>query len=134
MAVYGTLRAGGRNDMRRWAPGIQPWGTAWLQGQLYDMGLWPGLVLAGAQQVLAEVYPLHPALEQQLDRIEAIWPMDAGEYQKRVLTVRLQPTDGGAPRSVQALVYEALPAALAGCPPVPEGDWLAWFQAGKPQA
>ena len=96
VAVYGTLREGGSNDIRRFQPGIAQVGTTWLQGSLWDMGQWPGLQLDGCGPVLAEVYPLHPALEQQLDQLEA------------------------------------LPQALARCPRVPAGDWLAWFRAGKP--
>ena len=132
VAVYGTLREGGSNDIRRFQPGIACVGITWLQGSLWDMGQWPGLQLDGSGQVLAEVYPLHAALEQQLDRLEDIWPRDLGQYRKQVLTQAVQL---GNRQSVtrQVLVYEALPTALVDCPRVPASDWLAWFQAGKPQ-
>jgi hypothetical protein len=47
VAVYGTLREGGSNDIRRFQPGIAQVGTTWLQGSLWDMGQWPGLQLDG---------------------------------------------------------------------------------------
>jgi gamma-glutamylcyclotransferase (GGCT)/AIG2-like uncharacterized protein YtfP len=131
VAVYGTLREGGSNDIRRFQPGIAQVGTTWLQGSLWDMGQWPGLQLDGQGPVLAEVYPLHPALEQQLDRLEDIWPQDLGQYRKRLLTQAVQQGDGLVV-TCRMLVYEALPQALARCPRVPAGDWLAWFRAGKP--
>ena len=95
------------------------------------MGQWPGLQLDGQGPVLAEVYPLHPALEQQLDRLEDIWPQDLGQYRKRLLTQTVQQGDGLVV-TCRMMVYEALPQALARCPRVPAGDWLAWFRAGKP--
>lgn len=132
VAVYGTLREGGSNDIRRFQPGIAQVGTTWLQGSLWDMGQWPGLQLDGCGPVLAEVYPLHPALEQQLDQLEDIWPQDLGQYRKRLLTQAVQQGDGLVV-TCRMLVYEALPQALARCPRVPADDWLAWFRAGKPQ-
>jgi hypothetical protein len=47
-----------------------------------------------AGPVLAEVYPLHPALEQQLDQLEDIWPQDLGQYRKRLLTQTVQLAHG----------------------------------------
>lgn len=132
VAVYGTLREGGSNDIRRFQPGIVCVGTTWLQGSLWDMGQWPGLLLDGQSPVLAEVYPLHAALEQQLDRLEDIWPQDLGQYRKQVLPQAVQQEDGQVVTR-HVLVYEAVPTALADCPRVPASDWLAWFQAGKPQ-
>ena len=55
VAVYGTLRAGGVNDIARLRPGIAPMGTTVLAGTLHDLGWYPGLCLAGTQPVLAEV-------------------------------------------------------------------------------
>ena len=71
VAVYGTLREGGSNDIQRFQPRIACMGRTWLPGSLWDMGQWPGLQLDGSGQVLAEVYPLHAALEQQLDQVHS---------------------------------------------------------------
>lgn len=131
VAVYGTLRAGGVNDIAHLRAGIRAVGSTLLTGTLHDLGWYPGLCLAGTQPVLAEVYALDPELEQRLDRIEGLWPEDVGEYAKRLLT---QPVAlaGGGTRALQVLVYEALPPAVRGAPVITASDWLAWFvQTGR---
>ena len=131
VAVYGTLRAGGVNDIARLQPGIAPVGTAVLTGTLHDLGWYPGLCLAGSQPVLAEVYALDPVLERALDGIEGLWPEDLGEYAKRLLELPVTLAGGGV-RTLTALVYEALPPAVHGTPVIPASDWLAWFaQTGR---
>ena len=130
VAVYGTLRAGGVNDISRLRAGMVMTGRTTLLGTLYDMGWYPGLSLQGSQQVLAEVYPLDPALEQVLDGYEGIWPQDTGEYTKRILTVPVA-MPGGGTQMTAVLVYEALPTAVASSPVIEAGDWLAWFQTHK---
>ncbi|MBQ0133460.1 MAG: gamma-glutamylcyclotransferase [Comamonas sp.] len=130
VAVYGTLRAGGVNDIARLRPAAQIVGRTTLTGTLYDMGWYPGLSLQGSQQVLAEVYPLDAALEQVLDGYEGIWPQDTGEYTKRTITVPVALTGGGT-QMLAVLVYEALPAAVAQLPVIETDDWLAWFNTHK---
>ena len=95
-------------------------------GTLHDLGYYPGLQLQGAQQVLAEVYPLDPALEQALDGIEGLWPTDVGEYTKRILTLPVALTSGGT-QMLAVLVYEALPTTVQHAPVVQASDWLAWY-------
>ena len=130
VAVYGTLRAGGVNDIARLRPGMVCTGRTTLTGTLYDMGWYPGLRLEGQQQVLAEVYPLDPALEQVLDGYEGIWPQDTGEYTKRIVTVPVAQPGGGS-TMLAVLVYEALPQALVQTPVIDADDWLQWFQSHK---
>lgn len=130
VAVYGTLRAGGVNDIARLRDGMVITGRTTLTGTLHDMGWYPGLRLQGNQQVLAEVYPMDRALEQVLDGYEGIWPQDTGEYTKRIVTVPVALTNGGT-QMMAVLVYEALPAALIACPAIEAGDWLAWFKTHK---
>lgn len=127
VAVYGTLRAGGVNDIARLQPGIVSTGRTTLVGTLYDLGWYPGLQLQGSQQVLAEVYPLHDALEQQLDGIEGLWPTDVGEYTKRIVTLPVALLEGGT-QMMPLLVYEALPATIQHAPRIAASDWLVWFQ------
>ncbi|UXC18195.1 gamma-glutamylcyclotransferase family protein [Comamonas squillarum] len=126
VAVYGTLRAGGVNDIARLQPGISCLGRSLLTGTLFDLGWYPGLQLQGSGLVLAEVYPLNDALEQAMDRIEGIWPQDVGEYTKRVLTLDVKLADGEQ-QPLEALVYEALPPALQGRTQISAQDWLAWI-------
>ncbi|MFG5780142.1 gamma-glutamylcyclotransferase [Comamonas sp. J-3] len=128
VAVYGTLRAGGVNDICRLDPDIICLGQTTLRGSLYDLGWYPGLSLQGTQAVLAEVYPIDDALEQALDGIEGIWPRDMGEYAKRLLTLPVH-LHGGTVQTMELLVYEALPATVQGRPGIAASDWLAWYQA-----
>lgn len=130
VAVYGTLRAGAVNDIARLRGGMVITGRTTLTGTLHDLGWYPGLVLQGTQQVLAEVYPLDAALEQVLDGYEGIWPQDTGEYTKRTLTVPVALTGGGT-QMLAVLVYEALPATVQAASVIDSGDWLAWFKAHK---
>ncbi|MBF5005062.1 gamma-glutamylcyclotransferase [Diaphorobacter sp. NR2-3-3-1] len=134
VAVYGTLRAGGVNDIARLHAGIRRIGVTALTGTLHDLGWYPGLSLAGTQSVLAEVYPLDDALEQAMDGVEGIWPKDVGEYAKRIVTAQVQLPDGGSQR-LEVLVYEAQPSLVRGAPVIDASDWLAWYEAqGKPHS
>ena len=128
VAVYGTLRAGGINDIARLQPGIAGVGKTQLTGTLYDLGWYPGLTLQGAQAVLAEVYPMTPALEQAMDRIEGLWPQDLGEYRKRLLTLPVMQVDG-IQQPMTVLVYEAMPATVQHAPQIAASDWLQWFRS-----
>ena len=127
VAVYGTLRAGGINDIAKLQPGIPCLGKTQLTGTLYDLGRYPGLTLQGMQTVLAEVYPMDAALEQAMDRIEGLWPDDMGEYTKRIVTLPvMQPC--GEQQPVTLLVYEAQPATVRHTPVIVASDWLQWFE------
>lgn len=126
VAVYGTLRAGGVNDIARLRPGLLSVGRTTLTGRLHDLGWYPGLALQGTQSVLAEVYAIDDVLEQVLDGIEGLWPEDLGEYTKRILTLPVALTTGGT-QTLTLLVYEALPATVQHAPVIDSSDWLAWF-------
>lgn len=127
VAVYGTLRAGGVNDISRLRPGLLSIGRTTLTGCLHDLGWYPGLVLQGTQPVLAEVYPLDDALEIILDGIEGLWPEDLGEYRKCLVTGLVALIGGGA-QMVSMLVYEATPATVRSAPVIAASDWLQWFE------
>lgn len=100
-------------------------GHTTLIGALYDLGWYPGLLLQGTQSVLTEVYPLNDAL----DRIEGIWPQDAGEYTKRLRsqTMRLHTSHT---QQMDVLIYEAEATTVQGWPTIAAEDWIAW-QAGQ---
>lgn len=116
--VYGTLRAGGSNDIARWRPAAHFVGAAEIAGTLYDLGAYPGARLGGTARLHGEVYRIEPALESQLDLLEEVRPDDQGEYLKREVQVRI-----GA-RVLACLVYEIHPRRLAGRPVIAGGDWL----------
>lgn len=116
--VYGTLRAGGRNDIARFSPAPEHVADASIAGTLYDLGSYPGAVLGGTARVVGEIYAITSALEAQLDLLEEVKPDDSGEYIKRELKVQ-----AGA-KELVCLVYEIHPKRIGGRPVIPSGDWL----------
>lgn len=116
--VYGTLRAGGSNDIRRFVPAPQRVGEASIAGVLYDLGDYPGLVLGGAAWVRGEVYRIAPKLEAALDRLEAVADDDSGLYIKREVGVLV------GRRALRCLVYEIHPSRIEGRPVIAGGDWF----------
>ncbi|MDM0111961.1 gamma-glutamylcyclotransferase family protein [Variovorax sp. J22R133] len=119
--VYGTLRAGGSNDIARFSPAPERIGEGEIAGTLYDLGAYPGARLDGAGRVRGEIYRIVPALEVQLDRLEEVLPNDEGEYRKRELRI-----DVGH-ESLNCLVYEIQLDRCAGKRVIKSGDW---FQRG----
>jgi gamma-glutamylcyclotransferase (GGCT)/AIG2-like uncharacterized protein YtfP len=69
--VYGTLRMGGSNDIRRFGPYSRLLGPARVRGRLYDLGDYPGLVLGGLDWVSGELHAIAPEIEPALDALEA---------------------------------------------------------------
>jgi gamma-glutamylcyclotransferase (GGCT)/AIG2-like uncharacterized protein YtfP len=123
VAVYGTLRAGGSNDITRLNPPPRRVGSATLRGTLYNLGSYPGLVLsAEAGPVVAEVYEVSAALEAKLDAIEAEYPAEPDEYAKRELVIEVQ--DGGGAQQLSCFVYEINPRFVQGREAIASGDWL----------
>ncbi|SFL93273.1 gamma-glutamylcyclotransferase [Variovorax sp. OV329] len=116
--VYGTLRAGGSNDIARFRPAPRFVGKAQIAGTLYDLGAYPGATLCGPATLVGEVYRIEPALEVQLDQLEEVMPDDEGEYRKREMPVQV-----GTQR-LSCLVYEIHPKRLAGRPVIASGDWF----------
>ncbi len=116
--VYGTLRAGGSNDIRRFDPAPVCIGAASIHGVLYDLGDYPGLLLGGSMPVRGEVYRIAPAVEAALDRLEAVATDDSGEYIKRAVDVEVD----GLLRD--CLVYEIHASRIRGRRVIPSGDWL----------
>lgn len=116
--VYGTLRAGGSNDITRYCPPPQWIGRAAVAGTLYDFGGWPGLRLAGEAKVVGEVWRIDLSVVPLLDQLEGVREDGSGEYLKRCLSLVV----GSQP--VECLVYVINPDRLAGRPIVPSGDWI----------
>lgn len=116
--VYGTLRKGERNDINHLSPAPRFVGMGTVNGRLYLVSWYPGLVLSEEGVVGGEVYAIEPQLERRLDEIEEIYPQPTGEYFKRLLIVQV---DG---RSIECLVYEINPQRVAGKALIGSGDWL----------
>ena len=122
--VYGTLRRGDVRDINHLQPAPVFVGMASVQGVLYDLGSYPGLLLGGEGRVTGEVYAISAELEQQLDTIEEVWPQPTGEYNKREVEVQLRQSGAQAePAGMVCLVYEINPARTRACPVIRSGDW-----------
>lgn len=122
VAVYGTLRRGGSNDITQLVPEPEFVGTCVVAGTMFHLGRYPGVVLGGKSQVACEVYRVSPALEQRLDEIESEYPAQADEYAKREQVMRVS-----SPTNVLDLpcfIYEINPSFVQGCPVIASGDWI----------
>ncbi|MDP9991701.1 gamma-glutamylcyclotransferase (GGCT)/AIG2-like uncharacterized protein YtfP [Variovorax boronicumulans] len=117
--VYGTLRRHGRNDIARYRPSPVFVGEASIDGTLYDLGAYPGVVLGGVGRVKGEVYRVEPEVEAALDLLEEVAEDDSGEYIKRRVRVAV-----GA-RWLDCLVYEIHPSRIEGRAVIGGGDWIA---------
>jgi gamma-glutamylcyclotransferase (GGCT)/AIG2-like uncharacterized protein YtfP len=121
--VYGTLRQGQANDITRLHPAPLWLGTATVQGSLYHLGAYPGVVLGGVGLVQGEVYAVSPALEATLDEIEMIYPQQRDEYFKRHLPVAVRLAAGGQ-ATLDCVCYEYNPIYLQNAPLIACGDWV----------
>jgi len=118
--VYGTLMRRFRHPMHdELARGADFVGEAVVQGRLYDLGRYPGLVLSESPEdgVSGELYRLHDdTVLRVLDDYEGCGPADAQphEYVRRTVTVC---GDGGTSEA-WAYVYNrpvhALPRITSG--------------------
>lgn len=118
--VYGTLRKAFEHEMHAVLSRAARFvGEATVPGALYDLGAYPGLVVAeaGAARVTGELYAL-----EALDAYEGCGAADPEphEYRREVLRVRL--ADGS---ELAAWTY-LLNRSHAGLTPVPGGDYVAW--------
>ena len=116
--VYGTLRKGQRNDINFFHPQPHYIGTAWVKGQLYSRGWYPGIRLNGEQAVTGEVYKVSAQVLAQLDTLEEVAPVPSGEYQR----VQMEVQCAGQPLDCE--IYELSADFAAQSTPIAEGDWV----------
>jgi gamma-glutamylcyclotransferase (GGCT)/AIG2-like uncharacterized protein YtfP len=124
--VYGTLREGEINDIRRAAArhGIvapKRLGAATVTGRLYDFGRYPGLVPdASATPVRGDVYEIDAALVPVLDEIEEIYPGVDGLFRQAQVAVTVDA------RLLQCLYYPVGPDSVKGRERILGGDWVEY--------
>lgn len=127
--VYGTLRENEANDIGRAAQRsgtAQPrWlGRATVNGTLYDLGAYPGLVPdATATEVCGDVFEIDEALLPVLDKIEEVFPDRPNEFRRHTTQVQL----GG--ELVQCEFYPVDTRSTVGRARIECGDWVAHRQA-----
>ena len=133
--VYGTLRRGEQRDINLLKPSPRWVGRASVEGVLYDLGSYPGLVLGsnlrpGQKKVRGEVYEITDELERLLDEIEGVAPRPNDEYAKCQLLVHLTSAGTSDERelrhAVTCLIYEVTPGRVAGCAVISDGDWVGY--------
>lgn len=115
--VYGTLRRGERNDIARYRPRPLFVGEASVDGRLYDLGAYPGIVLGTGGRVVGELYRITAEVEAALDILEEVKADGSGEYRKRDVAVVM------GEQTLRCLVYEIHPERLVGRHLIASGDW-----------
>ena len=81
--VYGSLRSGNAHPMSQRFPESKFISAANVNGRLYDLGEYPGLLLSETESpVVGEVYEVDDALLQELDEFEA-----SSNYLRRQVTI-----------------------------------------------
>ncbi len=118
--VYGSLRRGGENHS--FLAEARFLGEAWTEPghRLLDLGRYPGMVVAGEEKVLGELFEVDAETLEGLDRFEG----HPSHYQRRRL--RLE---------VDCIAWAYFPVQVdPTAKPVPGGCWLTWRQRGDPSA
>lgn len=119
--VYGTLRRGGSNACRM--EGAEFVGAASVEGKLYTITWYPGLVLApGAGRVAGELYRVGPEQLAALDEFEGVsaHEVSGAEYQRAEALVT---TTSPSSATWWAQVY-AWMGPVEESRWIPSGDWL----------
>jgi gamma-glutamylcyclotransferase (GGCT)/AIG2-like uncharacterized protein YtfP len=80
--LYGTLRAGQQAfSEHRLGGSLRPAGTTFVQGQLYHLGEYPGVILGGSRRVLVERHEIiDRSVLSRLDRYEEYDPADTRPF------------------------------------------------------
>ena len=114
--VYGSLRDGSPRSMSRRFPESKFIADAKVNGSLYDLGPYPGLVLNETNSVVVgEVYEVDDKLLQQLDDFEA-----SSNYLRKQVEIPL-----GDQRRL-CWTYEPDPQVYSLHTLITSGDWLEY--------
>ena len=112
--VYGKLRKGGALPMDENFPGATFVGEATVNGRLYDLGRFPGLVMDGSEsKVHGAVYKIDDATLQELDEIEA-----SAEYYRQLKEASI------GDEVVKCWIYLPDPQKCSDDKLIESGDWI----------
>jgi gamma-glutamylcyclotransferase (GGCT)/AIG2-like uncharacterized protein YtfP len=134
--VYGSLRKDSKNDMHQLLARNSTFvGAGRIQGELYDLGTHPGVVIGErcSDTVVGEVYALTSDqvadMWQVLDRYEGCGPDDPGphEYRRQVVRVIL---DNGDELDAWAYILATRPRTAVS---VPGADYIDWQRQKQDQ-
>jgi gamma-glutamylcyclotransferase (GGCT)/AIG2-like uncharacterized protein YtfP len=114
--VYGTLRRGSAGSMSIRFPNSKFIAEAKVNGSLYDLGPYPGLLLNQSNSpVMGEVYEVDDNLLNQLDEFEA-----SSNYLRRQVEISI-----GAQRT-KCWTYEPNPDYYRLHKLITSGDWIEY--------
>lgn len=114
--VYGTLRSGAAGSMSIRFPKSKFIAEAKVNGSLYDLGPYPGLVSDKSNSLVAgEVYEVDDELLNELDEFEA-----SSNYVRKQVEVAV-----GAQRT-KGWTYEPNPEFYRLEKLIPSGDWMEY--------
>lgn len=124
--VYGSLRRNHSGATHPLLAGTIHHGNATVQGTLYRVSWYPGLVLAGDGRVHGELFEFPTARADAM--LAALDDYEGSGYARRITRVQL--ADG---RSVDAFVYTYL-GPTAGLPVIASGDFGVPTHRAHPDA
>ena len=119
--VYGSLRSDNAHSMSQRFPESKFISAANVNGRLYDLGEYPGLLLSETDSpVVGEVYEVDDALLQELDEFEV-----SSNYLRRPVTISLgDQTKTGWAYEPDAQFYSLRKL-------IESGDWLEYAKTRK---
>jgi gamma-glutamylcyclotransferase (GGCT)/AIG2-like uncharacterized protein YtfP len=128
--VYGTLLSNIPSSMskflRRRASLV---GKATVAGKLFDLGMYPGFIAGGEDNVIGELYLIKPENEEQtmemLDAYESVTGEPEDEYRR----VEVEAKVGGG-GTFTAQTYE-FTGSVAGKALIPRGNYPAYFEGNE---
>ena len=114
--VYGTLRRGGARAMSIRFPNSKFIADAKVNGHLYDLGAYPGLLLnESSSLVIGEVYEVDDEILNKLDDFEA-----SSNYWRKEVEISL-----GTHRRI-GWTYEPNPEFYSLLKLITSGDWIEY--------
>lgn len=117
--IYGSLRQGCERSMSMRFPDSRFMGNATVNGSLFDLGSYPGLVSNESHSsVIGEVYAVDDGLLNELDEFEK-----SSNYLRKQTKVSM----GGA-REI-CWVYEPDPEYYSFSKLITNGDWVKYARA-----
>ena len=133
LLVYGTLRAGQpAHREHRLGDALRPAGTTFVQGQLVDLGEYPGVILGGPRRVLVERYAiLDRSVLAALDRYEDYDPGDPRPFDPETGRGSMFLRRIVRALDLHAYIYE-YNGPLVHATRVDDEDWLAFLRKRTP--
>lgn len=114
--VYGTLRSGNARSMSFRFPNSKFVAEAKVNGSLYDLGDFPGLLLDESNSlVLGEVYEVNDEILHELDEFEA-----SSHYLRKQAEVSF------GTHKAKCWIYEPDPKSYLLLKLIPSGDWIEY--------